>query len=50
MQKARIVKYSSREELENARAFGAAKSTYTEILYTYETDQGFKYDQQSKNY
>ena len=33
MQKARITTYSSKEELENARAFEAFQSSYTERFY-----------------
>ena len=34
MQKAGITTYSSKEELENARAFEASQSSYTERFYT----------------
>ena len=34
MQKAGITTYSSKEELENARAFQASQSSYTERFYT----------------
>ena len=33
MQKAGITKYSSKEELEKARAFEASQSSYTERFY-----------------
>ena len=33
MQKARITTYSSKEELEKARAFEASQSSYTERFY-----------------
>lgn len=34
MQKAGITTYDSKEELENARAFEASQSSYTERFYT----------------
>ena len=34
MQKAGITTYGSKEELENARAFEASQSSYTERFYT----------------
>ena len=34
MQKAKVNTYNSREELENARAFEASKTSYTERFYT----------------
>ena len=34
MQKAGIKTYNSKEELENARAFEASQSSYTERFYT----------------
>jgi hypothetical protein len=34
MQKAKIITYGSREELENARAFEASQTSYTERFYT----------------
>ena len=34
MQKAGITTYRSKEELENARAFEASQSSYTERFYT----------------
>jgi hypothetical protein len=33
MQKASITKYNSKEELENARAFEASQTSYTERFY-----------------
>ncbi len=34
MQKAKVNTYNSREELENARAFEASQSSYTERFHT----------------
>ena len=34
MQKARIIKYNSEEELENARAMEVSQTSYTERFYT----------------
>ncbi len=34
MQKAKFIKYNSLEELENARAFEASQTSYTERFYT----------------
>ena len=34
MQKAKIIKYNSEEELENARAMEASQTSYTERFYT----------------
>lgn len=34
MQKAKITKYNSKEELENARSLEASQTSYTERFYT----------------